>query len=123
MRFVFLLKINMFTADGQIRSTLQEVGVSVSKSSTMKRLRQSKHLEALVQDKKLLVRLKIRKICLEFARNIFHAVLEQLLMDRWDGTNRTTLSDGGGVCGIVKCSETTQDQNKEKFSAMTKSVT
>ncbi len=56
-----------FTTVGQIKNTLQEVGVCVSKSTIKRRLHQSEY-EGSPQDVKPLVSLKNRKARLEFAK-------------------------------------------------------
>uniref|UniRef100_A0A0E9XWE2 Transposase Tc1-like domain-containing protein n=1 Tax=Anguilla anguilla TaxID=7936 RepID=A0A0E9XWE2_ANGAN len=60
-KILSLVKKNPFTTVGQIKNTLQEVGVSVSKSTIKRRLHQSKY-RGFTTRCKLLVSLKNRKI-------------------------------------------------------------
>ena len=64
---ISLVKKNPFTTVGQIKNTLQEVGVSVSKSTIKRRLHQSKYRGFTTRCKPL-VSLKNRKTRLEFAK-------------------------------------------------------
>ena len=62
-----LVKKNPFTRVGQIKNTLQEVGVCVSKSIIKRRLHQSEYRGFTTRCKPL-VSLKTRKTRLEFAK-------------------------------------------------------
>ena len=66
-RILSLVKKNPFTTVGQIKKTLQEVGVSVSKSTIKRRLHQRKYRGFITRCKPL-VSLKNRKARLEFAK-------------------------------------------------------
>ena len=67
-RIISLVKKNPFTTVGQIKNTLQEVGVSVSKSIIKRRLHQSKY-RGFTTRCKALVSLKNKKTRLEFTKN------------------------------------------------------
>ena len=85
-RIISLVKKNPFTTVGQIKNTLQEVGVCVSKSTIKRRLHQSEYRGFTTRCKPL-VSLKNRKTRLEFAKQHLKkafTVLEQHPMDRWD---------------------------------------
>ncbi len=75
-----------FTTVGQIKNTLQEVGVCVSKSTIKRRLHQSEYRGFTTRCKPL-VSLKNRKakirVCQTTSKKAF-TVLEQHPMDRWD---------------------------------------
>ena len=64
---ISLVKKNPFTTVGQIKNTLQEVGVCVSKSTIKRRLHQSEYRGFTTRCKPL-VSLKNRKTRLEFAK-------------------------------------------------------
>ena len=66
-RIISLMKKKPFITVGQIKNTLQEVGVCVSKSTIKRRLRQSEYRGFTTRCKKL-VSLKTRKTRLEFAK-------------------------------------------------------
>ena len=66
-RIISLVKKNPFTTVGQIKNTLQEVGVYVSKSTIKRRLHQSEYRGFTTRCKPL-VSLKNRKTRLEFAK-------------------------------------------------------
>ncbi len=66
-RIIFLVKKTPFTTVGQIKNTLQEVGVCVSKSTIKRRLHQSEYRGFTTRCKPL-VSLKNRKARLEFAK-------------------------------------------------------
>ncbi len=66
-RILSLVKKTPFTTVGQIKNTLQEVGVCVSKSTIKRRLHQSEYRGFTTRCKPL-VRLKNRKARLEFAK-------------------------------------------------------
>uniref|UniRef100_A0A8C5MV28 Transposase Tc1-like domain-containing protein n=1 Tax=Leptobrachium leishanense TaxID=445787 RepID=A0A8C5MV28_9ANUR len=66
-RILSLVKKTPFTTVGQIKNTLQEVGVCVSKSTIKRRLHQSKYRGFTTRCKPL-VSLKNRKARLEFAK-------------------------------------------------------
>ena len=68
-RILSLVKKNPFTTVGQIKNTLQEVGVCVSKSTIKRRLHQSEYRGFTTRCKPL-VSLNNRKTRLEFANNI-----------------------------------------------------
>ncbi len=66
-RILSLVKKTPFTTVGQIKNTLQEVGVCVSKSTIKRRLHQSEYRGFTTRCKPL-VSLKNRKASLEFAK-------------------------------------------------------
>uniref|UniRef100_A0A8C5R1Q5 Transposase n=1 Tax=Leptobrachium leishanense TaxID=445787 RepID=A0A8C5R1Q5_9ANUR len=66
-RIIFLVKKTPFTTVGQIKNTLQEVGVCVSKSTIKRRLHQSEYRGFTTRCKPL-VSFKNRKARLEFAK-------------------------------------------------------
>ena len=66
-RILSLVKKNPFTTVGQIKNTLQEVGVCVSKSTIKRRLHQSEYRGFTTRCKPL-VSLKNRKTRLQFAK-------------------------------------------------------
>ena len=66
-QIISLVKKNPFTTVGQIKNTLQEVGVCVSKSTIKRRLHQSEYRGFTTRCKPL-VSLKNRKTRLEFAK-------------------------------------------------------
>ncbi len=68
-RILSLVKKTPFTTVGQIKNTLQEVGVCVSKSTIKRRLHQSEYRGFTTRCKPL-VSLKNRKARLEFANDI-----------------------------------------------------
>ncbi len=68
-RILSLVKNTPFTTVGQIKNTLQEVGVCVSKSTIKRRLHQSEYRGFTTRCKPL-VSLKNRKARLEFANDI-----------------------------------------------------
>ena len=67
-RIISLVKKNPFTTVGQIKNTLQEVGVCVSKSTIKRRLHQSEYRGFTTRCEPL-VSLKNRKTRLEFAKH------------------------------------------------------
>ena len=66
-RILSLVKKKPFTTAGQIKNTLQEAGVCVSKSTIKRRLHQSEYIGFTTRCKPL-VSLKNRKTRLEFAK-------------------------------------------------------
>ena len=64
---ISLVKKNPFTTVGQIKNTLQEVGICVSKSTIKRRLHQSEY-RGFTTRWKPLVSLKNRKTGFEFAK-------------------------------------------------------
>ncbi len=84
-RILSLVKKTPFTTVGQIKNTLQEVGVCVSKSTIKRRLHQSEYRGFTTRCKPL-VSLKKEgqiRVCQTTSKKAF-TVLEQHPMDRWD---------------------------------------
>lgn len=66
-RILSMVKKNPFTTSTQVKNTLQEVGVSVSKSTLKRRLHESKYRGFTTRCKPL-ISLKNRKVSLDFAK-------------------------------------------------------
>ncbi len=81
-----LVKKTPFTTVGQIKNTLQEVGVCVSKSTIKRRLHQSEYRGFTTRCKPLVNPQKQEgqiRVCQTTSKKAF-TVLEQHPMDRWD---------------------------------------
>ena len=76
---ISLVKKNPFTTVGQIKNTLQEVGVCVSKSTIKRRLHQSEYRGFTTRCKPL-VSLKNRKTRLEFAKQHLKKPLQFIII-------------------------------------------
>uniref|UniRef100_A0A3P9K0U6 Transposase Tc1-like domain-containing protein n=1 Tax=Oryzias latipes TaxID=8090 RepID=A0A3P9K0U6_ORYLA len=66
-RIISMVKINLFTTANQVNNTLQEVGVSISKSTIKRRLHESRYRGYTARCKPL-ISLKNRKARLDFAK-------------------------------------------------------
>ncbi len=85
-RILSLVKKTPFTTVGQIKNTLQEVGVCVSKSTIKRRLHQSEYRGFTTRCKPLVSLTKQEgqiRVCQTTSKKAF-TVLEQHPMDRWD---------------------------------------
>ena len=83
-RIISMVKRNPFTTANQVNNTLQEVGVSISKSTIKRRLHESKYRGFTAQCKPL-ISLKNKKARLDFAKKASKkasTVLEEHSLDR-----------------------------------------
>ena len=107
-RILSLVKKNPFTTVGQIKNTLQEVGVSVSKSTIKRRLHRSKYRGFITRCKPL-VSLKNRKARLEFAKKHVKEPVQFWNNILWTDETKINLYQNDGKRRVWRKEGTAQD--------------
>ena len=107
-RILSLVKKNPFTTVGQIKNTLQEVGVCVSKSTIKRRLHQSEYRGFTTRCKPL-VSLKNRKTRLEFAKQHLKKPLQFWNNILWTDETKINLYQNDGKRRVWRWKGTAHD--------------
>ena len=107
-RILSLIKKNPFTTVGQIKKTLQEEGVSVSKSTIKRRLHQRKYRGFTTRCKPL-VSLKNRKARLEFAKKHLKEPVQFWNNILWTDETKINLYQNDGKRRVWRREGTAQD--------------
>ena len=105
---ISLVKKNLFTTVGQIKNTLQEVGVCVSKSTIKRRLHQSEYRGFTTRCKPL-VSLKNRKTRLEFAKQHLKKPLQFWNNILWTDETKINLYQNDGKRRVWRRKGTAHD--------------
>ena len=107
-RILSLVKKNPFTTVGQIKNTLQEVGVCVSKSTFKRRLHQSEYRGFTTRCKPLMS-LKKRNTRLEFAKQHLNKPLQFWNNILWTDETKINLYQNDGKRRVWRRKGTAHD--------------